>query len=159
MPVVYEWLEHAEATIRLIRDNYSDRTGEDLLDLTIAENVLTQIENLRTYPVVRSKIHRGRLALHAWVYSIESGEVLAYDPEEHTYKPPYSQIDVLPPDERPYRKKFLVWQKNFTTPDAQPEPESAAGNGHASVSVDDHLLPGVKRLPREQAKRIYQGTF
>ena len=161
LPLVYEWLEHAQATLRLIKENYSDREGEDLLDLTIAENVLTQIENLRTYPVVRSKIHRGKLALHAWLYCIETGEVLCYNPETHTYGPPYSHIE-LPEDERPYRKNFLVWQKNFTTPEAPANavasPAIASTASHAE-SANNHHLPGIKYLPRDQAERIYRGSY
>jgi carbonic anhydrase len=92
MPLVYEWLKHAEATRRLVKDNYTNLAGEELLDATIAENVLTQIENLRTYPVIRSKLHRKQLSLHAWVYQIESGQVLEYDPVLHEFAAPYSEL-------------------------------------------------------------------
>ncbi|MFW6357914.1 MAG: carbonic anhydrase [Chroococcales cyanobacterium] len=92
MPLVYNWLKYAEGTRRLIKENYSDREGEELLEATIAENVLTQIENLRTYPVIHSKLHRGQISLHAWIYSIEKGEVLEYDPFKHQYVPPFSEI-------------------------------------------------------------------
>lgn len=93
MPLVYDWLRHADATRRLVADNYADYEGEELLEITIAENVLTQIENLKTYPVVRSKIYQGKLQIYGWVYYIETGEVLAYDPETRTYMSPQSQIN------------------------------------------------------------------
>jgi carbonic anhydrase len=98
MPLVYEWLKYAEATRRLVSDNYGDRQGEDLLDITIAENVLTQIENLKTYPVIHSRLHKQKLFLHGWVYCIETGEVSAYDPVSHSYLPPQSQIPEYEPD-------------------------------------------------------------
>ena len=93
MPLVYEWLKHAEATRRLLKENYSERQGEELLETAVAENVLTQIENLRTYPVIHSKLHRGQLSLYAWVYYIETGEVFEYDPVLHEYMAPQSQLD------------------------------------------------------------------
>ncbi|MEB3358862.1 MAG: carbonic anhydrase [Synechococcales bacterium] len=99
MPLVCEWLQHAEATRRLIKENYGDRTGEDLLDLAIAENVLTQIENLRTYPVIHSRLYQGKLTLHGWVYHIDTGEVYAYDPATHSYLPPHAQIVAYEPGE------------------------------------------------------------
>jgi carbonic anhydrase len=99
MPLVYDWLKHAEATRRLIKENYSDRTGEELIETAIAENVLTQLENLRTYPVIRSKIHQGKMSLHGWVYEIETGEVLVYDPGKHEFVPPFSHV--TPPTEYP----------------------------------------------------------
>lgn len=99
MPLVYDWLKQAEATRRLIKENYYDYEGEELLEAAIAENVLTQIENLRTYPVIHSKIHQGKLSLHAWIYHIETGEVLTYDPVRQEYLPPHSQIDAIEPEE------------------------------------------------------------
>lgn len=98
MPLVYEWLLQAEATRRLIKENYSTITGDKLLEITIAENVLTQIENLRTYPIVHSRIRQGKLTLHAWVYNIESGGVYAYDPIRHGYVAPASPLEAVDPE-------------------------------------------------------------
>lgn len=98
MPLVYDWLKHAEATRRLVKENYSSLEGEELLDVTIAENVLTQLENLKTYPVIHSKLHQGKMSLHAWVYEIETGEVLVYDPIREEYAPPQSQIGLYASD-------------------------------------------------------------
>lgn len=92
MPLVYDWLKHAESTRRLVLDNYSHQSGEELIETLVAENVLIQIENLKTYPMVRAKIHQGKLKVYGWIYEIETGEVLAYDAETHTYLPPASQL-------------------------------------------------------------------
>lgn len=91
MPLVYTWLRHTEATRKLVQDNYSHLDKKEMLDVLVAENVLTQIENLRTYPVVRSKLYRGDLSIHAWIYNIEVGEVLAYDAEQHAFDSPTRQ--------------------------------------------------------------------
>ncbi|WP_414582575.1 carbonic anhydrase [Scytonema sp. PCC 10023] len=80
MPLVYEWLKHhAEGTRRLVQENYKEYSGEELLNVTIEENILTQVQNLETYPIIRSKLHSGQLYLHAWVYEIETGKVFAYN--------------------------------------------------------------------------------
>lgn len=81
MPDVSAWLLHAEMTRRIIKDNYSQLQDEALLNATIEENVLVQIENLRTLPSVGSRLVRGDLHLHGWVYVIETGEIFAYDVE------------------------------------------------------------------------------
>lgn len=47
---------------------------------TVEENVLVQLENLRTHPAVAAAVARGDLSLHGWVYKFESGQVFAYDP-------------------------------------------------------------------------------
>ena len=79
LPAVSSWLSHAEATRRIVRDNYGDLDGDRLLTATVEENVLVQLENLRTLPAVASRLAQGDLHLHGWVYKIETGEVFAYD--------------------------------------------------------------------------------
>jgi carbonic anhydrase len=80
LPLVASWLKQAEATKRIIDENYSDCEGADLLNAAIKENVLMQLDNLRTYPAVAARLTKGDLTLHGWVYHIESGQVLAFDP-------------------------------------------------------------------------------
>jgi carbonic anhydrase len=88
MPLVYDWLKcYAEATRRLVLDNYAHYDAEKLLKITIEQNILTQIENLETYPVIRSKLHSGQLNLHGWIYEIETGEILAYNAEVSQFMP------------------------------------------------------------------------
>jgi carbonic anhydrase len=87
MPSVYDWLKnHAESTRRLVMDNYQGYSNDDLSKIAIEQNVLVQIENLETYPVIRSKLHAGKLTLHAWIYEIETGEVFAYDASSGKFK-------------------------------------------------------------------------
>ncbi len=92
MPVVYEWLKHAEATRRTMKEHYQDYEGEDLMNAAAKENVLTQLANLQTYPVVYSGLKGGQLRLHGWLYEIETGEVLEYDPGRSEFVPPHTQF-------------------------------------------------------------------
>lgn len=78
-PAVASWLSHAETTRRIVHDNYGHLDDERLVTATVEENVLVQLENLRTLPAVASRLVRGDLHLHGWVYKIETGEVFAYD--------------------------------------------------------------------------------
>ena len=54
--------------------------GDRLVTATVEENVLVQLENLRTLPAVASRVVKGDLRLHGWVYKIETGEVFGYEP-------------------------------------------------------------------------------
>lgn len=92
MPVVYEWLKHAEATRRTIKEHYQEYEGEDLLNAAAKENVLTQLDNLRTYPVVYSGLKGGQLQLHGWLYEIETGQILEYDSGRSQFVPPQTQF-------------------------------------------------------------------
>jgi carbonic anhydrase len=87
LPSVAAWLSHAETTRRIVRDNYQHLEGDRLLTATVEENVLVQLEHLRTLPCVASRLVRGDLHLHGWVYKIETGEVFAYDTTSGQFVP------------------------------------------------------------------------
>ncbi len=80
MPSVKTWLGHAEATRRIVAEKYADRKGAAQLTTAIEENVLVQLENLRTHPAVAARLASGKLRLYGWVYKIETGEIYSYDP-------------------------------------------------------------------------------
>ena len=87
MPAVIEWLRHAETTRRLVKAKYTALAKDALLEVTVEENVLVQIENLQTHPAVAVALSQGELKLHAWVYEIESGEVYAYVADDGQFLP------------------------------------------------------------------------
>jgi carbonic anhydrase len=87
LPAVAGWLAHAETTRRIVRQNYRDLDPDRLLTLTVEENVLVQLENIRTLPAVAARLRKGDLHLHGWVYKIETGEVFAYDPGPGQFVP------------------------------------------------------------------------
>jgi carbonic anhydrase len=93
MPLVYSWLKHTEATRELVEENYGHLGKAEKLSTLIAENVLTQIENLRTYPIVRSRLHTHKITIHGWIYNIEDGSVVTYDRENHTFVPLFETYD------------------------------------------------------------------
>jgi carbonic anhydrase len=103
LPAVSAWLSHAETTRRIVRDNYAHLDGDRLLTATVEENVLVQLENLRTLPAVASRLVRGDLHLHGWVYKIETGDVFAYDPSRGQFVPLAQYHD--PPSEGPVRRR------------------------------------------------------
>ncbi len=86
VPAVRNWLNHAEATARIMKENYMHITDpQDRLTATVEENVLVQLENLRTHPSVRAAMGRGELNLSGWVYKFQTGKVFAFDPIESQY--------------------------------------------------------------------------
>lgn len=94
MPAVQQWLSHAEATRRIMREKYGQLTGLPLLTATAQENVLVQLENLRTHPAVAAGLAKGELKLHGWMYKMETGEVFAFDPEKGQF---VALLDRSPP--------------------------------------------------------------
>jgi carbonic anhydrase len=87
LPAVAAWLVHAEATRRIVEQNYAGLDEERRLNVAIQENILVQLEHLRTHPAVAPRLARGDLHLHGWVYKIETGEVFAFDPMSGQFVP------------------------------------------------------------------------
>lgn len=88
LPAVKAWLQHAEMTVRMVKDHCAHLKGDELFAATIRENVLVQLEHLRTHPAVATRLRRGDLRLHGWVYSIDAGEVWVYDEKKKDFVNP-----------------------------------------------------------------------
>jgi carbonic anhydrase len=79
LPAVKKWMDQAETTRRIVRENYADLRGDDLLIHTIQENVRVQLDHLKTHPTVAVRLRRGLITLHGWVYSISTGDIWTFD--------------------------------------------------------------------------------
>ncbi len=81
MPLMRNWLELAETTRRILRENFPDHKGEERALAAVQVNVLVQLSNLKTHPSIAARLARGDIVLHGWVYDLAKGEVQIYDPE------------------------------------------------------------------------------
>lgn len=99
LPAVKAWLLQAEATRRVVRENYSHLTGDALYVATTQENVRIQLEHLQTHPLVAARLRSKSLELHGWVYSIETGDVWTYDFSQDTFR------SLVPPTGKARRKR------------------------------------------------------
>ena len=80
MPTVASWLRHAAAARGIVGVRYPDLDGEALVQALVEQNVLTQLDHLRTHPSVAARLAEGRLGLHGWTYEIGTGTVSVFDP-------------------------------------------------------------------------------
>jgi carbonic anhydrase len=129
MPLVGEWLKHANATRRVVDECYPELTGADQLNATIKENVLVQLDNLRTYPKVAARLAKGALTMHGWIYEIGEGRILAYDPQVSYFVPINSRptLPTLPP--RPAATARLA-RPGFANQDPSGGPSLGAFSSH-----------------------------
>lgn len=79
MPLVKSWLMNAEAALSVVEARNPGGKTQDLLNRLIEENVLLQMNHLRTHPSVAGKVAMGTLAISGWVYDIAGGSVRVYD--------------------------------------------------------------------------------
>ena len=79
MPTVDSWLRHAAAAHSIVRARYPNLDGEALVQALVEQNVLTQLDHLRTHPSVAARLAEGRLGVHGWTYEIGTGTVAMFD--------------------------------------------------------------------------------
>ncbi len=86
LPAVKSWLSHSESTRRILDENYAHVTdAAERLMVTVEENVLVQLEHLRTHPSVAAALGRKAMNLHGWVYKFESGQVFGFNPSKRKF--------------------------------------------------------------------------
>lgn len=78
LPHVQHWLDNSRAAVEIVKSKCGKATADELLMVT-EENVLLQMQHLRTHPVVAARLASGQIALHGWIYHIEDGAVTCYD--------------------------------------------------------------------------------
>ena len=94
-PHVKNWLTHSQAAVRIVEERAAELTDEQRIQALIEENVVMQLMHLRTHPYVAAALAAGRIAIHGWVYNIETGDVLIYNEADHVFRP----IGAEPEDE------------------------------------------------------------
>jgi len=84
---VDDWLEQAASVRVSALTHYPDARGADLAEAAGYLNALAQLENLRTWPEVRNAEVSGEVQLHAWMYQIPTGSILAFDKDKGGFVP------------------------------------------------------------------------
>ena len=82
MPTVKSWLRNADAAKRVAT---TLDEGEPTLKTMTEQNVLLQMQHLRTHPSVAGAMARGALTVSGWVYDIASGDVRIFGEDTQSF--------------------------------------------------------------------------
>jgi carbonic anhydrase len=80
LPYVARWLRESSRIPKLIAERYGDLEGEARMIAAVEENVLVQLENLRSFDFIARRLDAGLLKMNGWVFQIATGSVFDYDP-------------------------------------------------------------------------------
>ena len=76
MPTVTSWLKNAHTALSVATSlEQKDERPSARIERLTRENVLLQLQHLRTHPSVAGAIARGELTISGWVYDIGTGEI------------------------------------------------------------------------------------
>ncbi|MCZ6910776.1 MAG: hypothetical protein O7C56_07735 [Rickettsia endosymbiont of Ixodes persulcatus] len=87
LPHTAAWLSHSHLLVEHIErrhPNINQDPSLKLMHLT-QDNVLLQMEHLKTHPAVKERLAAGTLKIHGWYYEIETGEVHIYNPRKKIF--------------------------------------------------------------------------
>ena len=88
MPAVKNWMTNAAAAMSVAKS--LAKSGEEQADFAkrlTEENVLLQIQHLRTHPSVAGAMARKELTISGWVYDIGKGEVRISEDGDRVFQP------------------------------------------------------------------------
>jgi carbonic anhydrase len=79
MPTVTSWLKNAHAALSITR-SIEERMSDDphrpsAIELLTQQNVLLQMQHLKTHPSVAGAMAQGELTLSGWIYNIGTGGI------------------------------------------------------------------------------------
>ncbi len=88
MPTVRSWLKNAHAALSVANSLAEDgETPGELIRRLTQENVLLQLQHLRTHPSVAGAMAREELTISGWVYDIGRGEVRISEDGGRVFRP------------------------------------------------------------------------
>jgi len=79
LPHVREWLGYAQGAVDIVESIGKDLDPEQKMMLLLEQNVMLQMQHLKTHPTVAVAMANNAIRLHGWVYDIKTGDVRAYD--------------------------------------------------------------------------------
>jgi carbonic anhydrase len=85
LPLVKRWLAEASHLPLLVEERYGHLDREARMKAAVQENVLLQLENLRSFDFVARRLDAGTLTMNGWVFDIFSGRVFDYDPVQEQF--------------------------------------------------------------------------
>lgn len=84
-PNLASWLRHADSAFTLKEKLIFDHDLPEVDRLSQA-NVLVQLENIKTYPIVKELSKKSTIRFHAWWFDLKSVKVFTYCHESNRFK-------------------------------------------------------------------------
>ncbi|MDR2219674.1 MAG: carbonic anhydrase [Methylobacillus sp.] len=84
--LITQWLDIAEEARLQVLKEMPDSPGDTQARACEQASVLISLENMLSYPWIRSRVEEGSLALHGWYFDMENGELLQYQAEADCFE-------------------------------------------------------------------------
>lgn len=81
------WMDIAQKAKERTLRKYGESSPEEQCGHCEKESLLVSLENLETFPWVKSALEASLLTLHVWHFNVESGDIECYSPKKETFLP------------------------------------------------------------------------
>jgi carbonic anhydrase len=110
MPNVAAWLRHSHAANSVVCSAYPNLEGAERVRALALENVIAQINHLRTHPSVAAALAKGELTLHGWFFDIQTRSILALDGSTGVFHPvePHTALPIAQHGRAPAVTEFAI---------------------------------------------------
>ncbi|HTA75904.1 MAG TPA: carbonic anhydrase, partial [bacterium] len=85
-PHLRSWLRHGEEALNRIRSKGTQLRGSEEVNAVSKENVLLQLEHLKSYERVADRVKKGQLMLHGLWFDIQNTDVYYAGLEEKVFR-------------------------------------------------------------------------
>jgi carbonic anhydrase len=86
LPHLHSWLRHGEEALKRVRSKKLNLQGLEEINAVSKENVLLQLEHLKSYTRVADLIKSGKLMLHGLWFDIQNTDVYYASLEERVFR-------------------------------------------------------------------------
>jgi carbonic anhydrase len=87
LPTVKTWLKNAHAALTVAKILHERDPRRDLMKVVTEQNVLLQMQHLKTHPSVAGAVALGELTISGWIYDIGTGGVRVAEDGSRVFSP------------------------------------------------------------------------
>ena len=86
LPAVSNWLVNAQAALAVAEFLHEKDPSRPVLEVLTEQNVLLQMQHLKTHPSVAGAMAHGDLTISGWIYAIGSGHVCVAEDGQRSFE-------------------------------------------------------------------------
>lgn len=87
LPSTAAWLSHAKPALEHLHEHHPELISSPSLALRCLtqDNILLQLEHIKTHPAAANRLAEGKLKIHGWYYEFEKGEIYIYNADKNSF--------------------------------------------------------------------------
>lgn len=87
LPSTAAWLSHAKPALEHLHEHHPELISSPALALKhlTQDNILLQLEHIKTHAAAAQRLAEGKLKIHGWYYEFENGEIYIYNTDKSQF--------------------------------------------------------------------------